>query len=695
MQLQLRPWQSSLALGVLAAASARAQTVFVDTASNDIDFSGAMQVSDLPGPDGKVSLGEAAIASDNTPGVQTIGFHVPQSEWTMQAFYPGRAVLTPFLGFTVFESVILDGTTQTAFTGDTHAGGAEVLILTQVYLNNSVGSVVLGLDNTVIVFAGGMNNVVQANTNVGVDVNNSTGTLIGGTNPGEGNTAGYIKLTSARDCVVVGNITQRVRVLGNGPFQPPTRNNRIGGPTPAERNFITGTGTWTNGSGSSGGIPTGIAVELQQAEGTLIENNWIGTTPDGLAQGHPATVVGILLWEGNVNTVIRGNRIAGIFAAGLGFWSSSRFGVGIQLNGAGNGLSIVGNTIGLDATGAPVLGSVTGILSIHDPAGPLLNVVIGTGTAGQGNVIAGNSQAGIRLSNGSLGVRLSGNAIYDNGGLGIDLVDAGFNQGVTPNDPLDGDSGANGLQNFPVLQSATMGGGSVTVAGTFNSAAAQVYTLEFFFSPQCDPTGHGEGRQYLGATVVTTDSAGNAAFSTPLQGVVAPGAFVTATATAHVTGSTSEFSACQVVAAGGGALGVSYCGPANVNSTGASGRISAFGSAVAAVNDATLTADRLPANALGFFLASRTQGLLANPGGSQGDLCLAGAIGRYVAPGQVQSSGGLGILTLVLDLTRTPQPVGVVPVLAGETWNFQAWHRDTSAMGATSNFTDGLEIDFH
>lgn len=73
---------SGLLALVLAAGSARAQTIFVDTASDLTDFGGAQQVVDLPGPDGKVSLAEAGLASDNTPGVQTIGFHVPQSEWT-------------------------------------------------------------------------------------------------------------------------------------------------------------------------------------------------------------------------------------------------------------------------------------------------------------------------------------------------------------------------------------------------------------------------------------------------------------------------------------------------------------------------------------------------------------------------------------------------------------------------------------
>ena len=140
-------------------------------------------------------------------------------------------------------------------------------------------------------------------------------------------------------------------------------------------------------------------------------------------------------------------------------------------------------------------------------------------------------------------------------------------------------------------------------------------------------------------------------------------------------------------------LGDNYC-MANPNSTGATGAISAVGSPVAASNDVTLNASSLPNNAFGFFLTSQTQAFTMNPGGSSGNLCLGGQIGRYVGPGQIQNTGMAGEFSLVLDLTQTPQPTGFVSIQAGETWNFTAWHRDTSGTGATSNFTDGLENTF-
>jgi hypothetical protein len=35
----------------------------------------------------------------------------------------------------------------------------------------------------------------------------------------------------------------------------------------------------------------------------------------------------------------------------------------------------------------------------------------------------------------------------------------------------------------------------------------------------------------------------------------------------------------------------------------------------------------------------------------------------------------------------------VTSILAGETWNFQAWYRDLNPTN-TSNFTDGLSVTF-
>ncbi|MEZ6015559.1 MAG: hypothetical protein R3F49_10625 [Planctomycetota bacterium] len=144
----------------------------------------------------------------------------------------------------------------------------------------------------------------------------------------------------------------------------------------------------------------------------------------------------------------------------------------------------------------------------------------------------------------------------------------------------------------------------------------------------------------------------------------------------------------------GSTIGTPYCGPAAANSTGNPAVIEASGSTVVAQNNLSLRARTLPNNAFGFFLTSRTQGFVQNPGGSQGSLCLGGAIGRYVAAGQIKNSGTMGEFSLPLNLTATPTPTGLVSVLPGEAWNFQAWYRDAINGVATSNFTDGLRVQF-
>ena len=86
---------------------------------------------------------------------------------------------------------------------------------------------------------------------------------------------------------------------------------------------------------------------------------------------------------------------------------------------------------------------------------------------------------------GGTGNRFIGNSIHDNTGLGIDL---GFD-GVTPNDGGDGDSGLNGLQNFPVIDET----GPSDISGTLDSTPG-TYRIEIFQNATCDPSGNGEGR---------------------------------------------------------------------------------------------------------------------------------------------------------------------------------------------------------
>jgi hypothetical protein len=137
-----------------------------------------------------------------------------------------------------------------------------------------------------------------------------------------------------------------------------------------------------------------------------------------------------------------------------------------------------------------------------------------------------------------------------------------------------------------------------------------------------------------------------------------------------------------------GPLGSNSC-VAAPNSTGLPARISAHGDDRAAANALLLRASQLPQHAAGYFLTSRTTGFMANPGGSQGNLCLGGPIGRYA--GNVLHSGSAGRFELQLDLAHMPLPTGAGAAQAGETWHFQAWHRDANP-SVTSNFTDTTAV---
>jgi parallel beta-helix repeat protein len=90
------------------------------------------------------------------------------------------------------------------------------------------------------------------------------------------------------------------------------------------------------------------------------------------------------------------------------------------------------------------------------------------------NVVSASGGPGVIVESAS-GIVLTQNSIFGNGvatGLGIDLDARGVDpngymppQGVSLNDAGDADAGPNGLLNFPVIESAVLGGGSLTLKG--------------------------------------------------------------------------------------------------------------------------------------------------------------------------------------------------------------------------------------
>ena len=225
------------------------------------------------------------------------------------------------------------------------------------------------------------------------------------------------------------------------------------------------------------------------------------------------------------DNVIAGNYL-GTDGGGSVDNGNGRYGISL-LNGPNRigGLSSERNTISNNAQGGVVIGGAT----------PANNTVV------QQNTITNNSGFGVHVALGNNNW-ITRNTLFGNGGLGIDLNPLG----VTPNDEGDLDSGANNLQNFPVLMSATTTAGSTLVNGQFSSTPNATFTIEVFANTAGDPSGNGEGQQYMASFPVTTSASGAANFGTTLT-ALASGTVVSATAT-DATGNTSEFGANAIVA---------------------------------------------------------------------------------------------------------------------------------------------------
>jgi uncharacterized repeat protein (TIGR01451 family) len=203
---------------------------------------------------------------------------------------------------------------------------------------------------------------------------------------------------------------------------------------------------------------------------------------------------------------------------------------GVTINNDGNRL--LNNFVGVGLDGSSNLGNGRTGISINSQSN----------TAIENSVIAYNGEDGIAVNyfrSGTANAFL-GNSIFGNAQLGIDLG----NDGPTANDIGDADTGANDLQNFPIIEKATVGteGGS-SIQGRLNSTPNTTFRVEFFAT---DGSGAGQGRVFLGFQDVTTDANGNAVLRTTVPAALQEGQFVTATATNAVSG-TSEFSFAEPV----------------------------------------------------------------------------------------------------------------------------------------------------
>ncbi|HKE49358.1 MAG TPA: hypothetical protein VKB52_14935, partial [Rhodanobacteraceae bacterium] len=118
--------------------------------------------------------------------------------------------------------------------------------------------------------------------------------------------------------------------------------------------------------------------------------------------------------------------------------------------------------------------------------------------------------------------------------------------GVTPNDPLDADDGANSLQNFPEITQVTYTATETHFRGRLESAPDDLYRIDFYTVASCDPSGHGGASTYLDLALAVTDLSGHADFEYVAPSILDAG-YVTATASRGEDLATSEFSTCVVL----------------------------------------------------------------------------------------------------------------------------------------------------
>jgi hypothetical protein len=472
---------------------------------------------------GAGSLRQAIVDANTAPGPDAIKFAIPGAG--VQTIRVTSDVLPDITG-----PVTIDGYSQPSATPNTlsRAGGTDTKLLIEVSgpssglklkANDSTvkGLVINCVDNSLCPKAGlsieGSNNVVSGNF---------IGTNSSGTGMAPNSTSGRFQ--------------DGVLILTGA-------NNRVGGTAPADRNLLSGN--------SDAGVAVNAGNASQTAGGTVIRGNYIGTDAAGTAPLSTINDQGVQIRAG-FGGVVSDTSVGGDTAGAGNLIAGNQYGE-VEVQGAVGG-TVYGNLIGTKRDGVQAISATSAESGGAVEIANARSFIIGGPTAARANTIAFkasgidvDSANGIPDGPGDRNT-ISGNSIHDNTDLGIDL---GRNSGVDQNDTLDADTGPNEQQNYPVLATAPVSGGSATVAGTLSSRADTTYRVEFFANSACDTTpsslpslrGFGEGETYLGAANVTTNASGVATFSGLSFPVPAGQSIITATAT-DPQGNTSEFSKC-------------------------------------------------------------------------------------------------------------------------------------------------------
>ena len=471
---------------------------------------------DITANDGFTSLREAIAYANRKVGADTILFAIPTPRGAGVQTIQLASALPTLSGSGAATTI--DGYSQAGASANTLAVGSNAVILIEVRGNGVAAFDGLTIDAANCVVKG----LSIGNCRYGINLESS----------------------EAHDTVISGNF---IGLAANGSAASANdygisidhaANVTVGGATPAARNVI--------GANNAEGIVT-------TGDNGTISGNYIGT--NAAASSARPNRSGVLISVGAGNT-LSGNLISGNTQNGVAIYGSGA-------SSAPNNI-VRGNTIGL-SSGGSALGNGIGV-SILDASASIIGGVGG----GQANIISGNSGKGVIVrGNLAAGSSVRGNAIYANGGLGIDLND----DGVSANDLGDGDSGPNGLQNFPVITALSSNGGggiatnsiggSSSISGTLNSTPNQSFSIDLYDNAAADASGYGQGQTYLGTTTANTDNNGNATFSATLNGVsLANGRVISATAT-DASGNSSEFSLARTFDSNNAP--VASNGPANVD----------------------------------------------------------------------------------------------------------------------------------
>ncbi len=244
------------------------------------------------------------------------------------------------------------------------------------------------------------------------------------------------------------------------------------------------------------------------------------------------------------------------------------------------------------------------------------------------------------------------------------------------------------------------GGGAPATPGdatwTFNFFSSSMWTLA--------------GGDFVGSPSATTSVAGNGNYTWTGPGLVADlQAWVddpaqnfgwllkhddeTSSATAKRFGSRQETQSSkrpELTVVFDPPCGVVFCeGPNQLGSIG----VDTCDTTAGSIN---LTATGVTGGLFAYYIVSDGTGIISDPPGSTGDLCLAGGgpIGRYSQ--DLEILGGTGSFSTDIWNSITGGPGGGLPnppggaIVAGDTWNFQGWAR----VSGGSRWTPAVSVTF-